>query len=459
MRVGRPPGASTTAKKDPEKEIPAVADRRELVLSADQPLRLRTRVAGLFLFMPLLVRLGFDRLVHKADYPGSKMVPADAALLSLLTLKLLDKERRSHIDDFNFEEALGLFAGLNVLPKKTFASDYSYRTQRPQQQQLLAGWVKQLSPLLLPKARSFSLDFHPIPYRGDEAVLENHYIPCRGQASPSVQSFFAQEHENHVFCYANANLTRDEQAGEVLRFVEFWQDLTGQNPEWLYFDSKLTTYAELSRLNERGVYFVTIRRRGPALMKRLAERPHGDWTGAVIDIPKRRQKRIRYLEETVALADYAGSVRQIAVTGLGREEPTLFVTNHLEVRPRELIMNYARRNGIEDGLGTNVNFFHLDCLASEVRLNVDLDVTLTVIANGCYRWLASQLKGFQQAKPKQLYRKFIETGGQIEVASNRRLLVTFDRRSHNPILREAALDRDSPPIPWLRNYRVEFDYK
>jgi hypothetical protein len=140
-------------------------------------------VAGLFLFLPLLARLGFDRLVHQADYAGSQMVPADAALLSLLTLKLLDKERRSHIDDFNFEEALGLFAGLNVLPKKSFATDYSYRTQRQQQQQLLAGWVKQVSPLLLPEARSFSLDFHPIPYRGDLAVLENHYIPCRPSRS------------------------------------------------------------------------------------------------------------------------------------------------------------------------------------------------------------------------------------------------------------------------------------
>lgn len=416
-------------------------------------------MAGLFLFLPLLARLGFDRLVQKADYPGSNMVPADAALLSLLTLKLLDKERRSHIDDFNFEEALGLFAGLNVLPKKSFASDYSYRTQRQQQQQLLAGWVKQLSPLLLPQARSFSLDFHPIPYRGDEAVLENHYIPCRGQAAPSVQSFFAQEHENHVFCYANANLTRAEQPGEVLRFVEFWQALTGQDPQWLYFDSKLTTYAELSRLNERGVSFATIRRRGPALLKRLREWSADDWTNAVIDIPKRRQKHIRYLEEPVSLPDYEGVVRQIAVTGLGREEPTLFLTNHFEVRPRILIMNYARRNGIEDGLGTNVNFFHLDCLASEVRLNVDLDVTLTVIANGCYHWLARQLKGFEQAKPKQLYRKFVETGGQIEAAPNRRLLITFDRRSHNPILREAALGQGSPPIPWLKNYRLEFAYR
>ena len=445
-------------QKTGQKETPDVADRRELILSAADPLRLRMRVAGLFLFLPLLARLGFHKLVQKADYPGSNMVPADAALLSLLTLKLVDKERRSHIDDFNFEEALGLFAGLNVLPKKSFATDYSYRTQRKHQQQLLAGWVKQLAPLLLPEARSFALDFHPIPYRGEEAVLENHYLPCRGQAGPSIQSFFAQEHENRVFCYANANLTRDEQPGEVLRFVEFWHALTGHDPEWLYFDSKLTTYAELSRLDERGVSFVTIRRRGARLLQQLHQRPTSDWTGAVIDIPKRRQKRIRYLEQEVSLDDYAGELRQIAVTGLGREAATLFLTNNFEASPRDVIMNYARRNGIEDGLGTNVNFFHLDCLSSEVRLNVDLDVTLTVIANGCYRWLARQLKGFDTAKPKQLYRKFVETGGHIEVAPNRRLVVTFDRRSHNPILREAALDRDCPAIPWLKNYRVEFNY-
>jgi hypothetical protein len=436
-----------------------VADRRELVLSAADPLCLRTRVAGLFLFMPLLARLGFDELVRDAGYPGSQMVPADAALIGLLALKLLDKERRSHIDDFNFEEAAGLFAGLNVLPKKSFATDYSYRTGREHQERLLAGWVRRLSPLLFPGARAFSLDFHPIPYRGDEAILENHYIPDRGAAHPSVQSFFAQEHDNRVLCYANANLTRDEQPGEALRFVEFWHDLTGHDPEWLYFDSKLTTYAELSRLNRRGVHFVTIRRRGTSLIRRILERPSSDWTNAVIDIPKRRQKRVRYLEEPVRLPASEGAARQIAVTGLGREDPTLFLTNHSEARPRELIMNYARRNRIEDGLGTSVNFFHLDSLSSEVRLNVDLDVTLTVIAHGCYSWLARRLKGFDKAKPKQLYRKFVETGGVIEVAADRTLRVTFDRRSHNPILREAALDRDCPAISWLGGYRVAFRYR
>jgi hypothetical protein len=439
--------------------LPAVADRHELQLTTVPPVRLRTRTAGLFLFLPLLARLQFDRLVRDAGYPGSTMVPADAAVLSLLALKLLDKERRSHIDDFNFEPALGLFAGLNVLPKKSFASDYSYRTHREHQQQLLTGWVRQLAPLLLPQARAFSLDFHPIPFRGEQAELENHYIPSRGQAAPSVQSFFAHDHEHHVFCYANANLTRTEQATEVLRFVDFWHDLTGANPQWLYFDSKLTTYAELSRLNERDVSFATIRRRGSALVRRLLARPAEDWLGAVIDIPKRRHQRIRYLDDQVSLPEYVGPVRQLAVTGLGRDQPTLVLTNHFEVPAREVIVNYARRNGIEDGLGTNVNFFHLDCLSSEVRLNVDLDVTLTVLANGCYRWLASRLKGFAKAKAKQLYRKFVETAGRVEVTPDGRLLITLDRRSHNPILREAALDQDSPPIPWLKNLRVAFAYK
>jgi hypothetical protein len=430
-----------------------------LLLSSQEPLRVRTRAAGIFLFLPLLTELGFDALVREADYPGTKMVPADAALLSLLALKLLRKERLSHIDDYNIDDGLGLFAGLNVLPKKSFATDYSYRTQRQQQEKLLGAWVKKLSPVLLPEAKSFSLDFHPIPYRGDEAVLENHYIPCRGQACPSVQTFFAQEHENQVFCYANANLTRDEQAKEVLRFVDYWHDLTGQNPEWLYFDSKLTTYAELSELNARGVFFATIRRRGSTILRRLRQIAKSAWTSATIDIPKRRNKRIHYLDESIQLDEYEGTLRQIVVTGLGREQPTLFLTNHAKVSPREMIMNYARRNGIEDGLGTNVNFFHMDNLSSEVRLNVDLDVTLTVIANSCYRWLASRLKGFKHAKPKQLSRKFIETSGEIEVMPHRLLRVLFDRRCHNPILREAALDKEARPIPWLNGYRLEFDYR
>src|SRR5215467_9642229 len=100
----------------------------------------------------MLARLGFEQLVTDAGYPGSRMIPPTSALLSLLALKLLDKERRSHIDGFNFDEALGLFGGLNILPKKSFATDYSYRATRDHQCGLLRGWVRALAPILFPNA-------------------------------------------------------------------------------------------------------------------------------------------------------------------------------------------------------------------------------------------------------------------------------------------------------------------
>lgn len=450
--IGRPAREQTEHARP---HVPAIADRRQLQLRPGR--RLRTRVAGIFLFVPLLAKLGFDQLVRRADYPGSRLVPATNALLSLLALKLLDKERRSHINDFNCDEALGLFAGLNVLPKKSFATDYSYRGERCQQQRLLAGWVEALSPLLFPQANTFSLDFHPIPYRGDDAELDNHYVAKRGKAGPSVLTFFAQEQQSEVLCYANANLTRADQPGELLRFVDFWHDLTGRNPHWLYFDSKLVPYPELSRLNERDIFFVTIRRRGAALLRHFDQLPAHRWQRARLNIPKRKHKNIRFVEETISLPGYAGTIRQLAVRGLGRERMTLFLSNNFEETGRNLILRYASRNRVEDGIGISVNFFHLDCLASEVRLNVDLDVVLTVLANGCYRWLGQQLHGFDKAAPKQLYRKFVETGGLIEIQRDR-LVVHFDKRCHNPILREARLDREGLPIPWLKGLPVEFAY-
>jgi hypothetical protein len=399
----------------------------------------------------------FDSLVRQAGYPGSDMIPAPAALLSLLALKLLDKERRSHIDDFNFEAALGLFAGLNVLPKKSYATAYSYRTCRDNQRALLAGWVHALSALLFPQPEAFALDFHAIPYRGDDAGLDTHYLPRRGKAGTSVLTFFALENDSRVLCYANANLTRADQPGEPLRFVEFWRELTGSDPQWLYIDSKVMTYPELATLHRRGIWFVTIRRRGAAILRRLRQLPSSAWQKAVIDTPKRCHQHIRYVDERVRLPGYAGEIRQLAVTGLGREDPTLFLSNNVAQTARGLIVRYAGRNRVEDGLGQAVNFFHLDCLASEVRLNVDLDTALTVLANGCYRWLGKQLRGFEKASPKQLYRRFVETAGLVEVEEGR-VVVRLDKRSHNPVLREAALDRESLPIPWLGNRSVSFVY-
>jgi hypothetical protein len=279
--------------------------------------RIQTRLAGLFLFLPFLARIGFDQIVKQAGYPGSKMVPATSALLSLLIPKLLDKERRSHIDDFNTDAALGLFAGLNILPKKSFITDYSYRTQRKQQLALLKGWIGKLSTILFPEADSFSVDFHTIPYRGEQAILDNHWLPLRGKAGPSILTFFAQERQSRMLCYANANLTRQTQQDALWEFISFWKEVTGKFPKWLYFDSKLVPYEELNRLNLHQIYFSTIRRRGSSILRRLDSLPTNRWSAASIDIPKRRRQSVQYIDERIRLKEYQGELRQVAVRGLG----------------------------------------------------------------------------------------------------------------------------------------------
>src|SRR5262249_21604493 len=194
-------------------------------------------------------------------------------------------------------------------------------------------------------------------------------------------------------------LTCAYHALELIRFVSFWHDVIDHDPQWLYFASKVVPSSELAKIARRQIWFVTIRRRGAAILRRLNAVPARAWRRAVIDIPKRRHKNIRYLDETVKIRDYPEKLRQVAVAGLGRDEPTLCLSNNFQVSARELITRYVKRNGVEDALGISVNFFPVDCLASEVRLNVDLDLALTVIAHGCYRWLATRLPGYDKSKP------------------------------------------------------------
>ena len=451
---GRIPGRTEAVPAAPA--VAAVADVRELKLAEGRTLY--SRVAGVFLLVPFLVQAGLGGIVEQTRMAGTKMIPAIGYVLSLLALKLLDKERKSHIADWNFDEALGWFAGLNVLPKTTAATDYAYRLVDGEANRLLAQWVRAVYPILCPEgARAFAMDFHAVPHRGEDTGLENHYVPMRGKAVQSVLTCFARALDAPMLCYANADVVRNEQDRMPLRFVNYWHDLTGLDPTWLYFDSKFTTYAVLDELRQRGIHFITIRRRGTRLVRDLLARPAHEWTSAVIDTPQRRHQRIRYLDQAVRLSGYDGTCRQVAAD-FHRETPTLFLTDNEAVAGKEIITRYIGRNAIENDIGINVNFFHLDCLASEVRLNVHADVVLTVLANGCYRWLSQRLKGCERMEPKQLYRKFIETGGHLSVRGDE-LVVSLDRRAHNPVIAQAQLDHDPQPIAWLQNKRLRFEFK
>lgn len=435
-----------------------VADHRELGSHLAHSSFVQTSFAGVFVFTPFLARIKFHEIVQKALYSGSDYIPAEHAILSLLLMKLLGKERQSHIVDLEDDLALALFAGLNVLPKKSFVSEYSFRTQRENQQTLLSGWIKSIGPILFPNSGDFALDFHNIPHRGNSTPLETNYLPLRGKAEASIQTFLAQEKKGRVLCYANANVIRSEQSKELMKFVDFWKDTTGQDPQWLCFDSKVTKVSELSHLNQRKIKFVTIRQRNQSELRRLQNLPAESWTKASIEKPKRTYTKISLVDEKISLKGYSGEIRQIAVSGLGRKNSTLFLTNDTQETPQQIIIRYTERNHIEGAIGSCVDFFHLDRLSSEVRLNVDLDSTLDVIASGCYRWLGSQLRGLSMATPKTLCRHIIENSGEVRLDGDY-LVVRFAKRSHIPVLREARLDEGSPPIPWLGDRKIKFVFR
>jgi hypothetical protein len=348
----------------------APADVRALDLSARE---FRTDVGGLFLFLPLLARSGFDQIVQDAGLPGSRMVPAGAAMRSLLALKLCGAARTSHAMASVFDEGLALFAGLNVIPKRSFLTEYSCRIPSAAYPKLMRAWFDAIGALGLERGVSFHLDFHTIPFHGEDALIERHYVSKRSRRQKGVLAFLAQDADRHVFCYANAGVRKADQADEVLRFAEFWQQRTGTLPEELVFDSKLTTYANLQALNQMGIGFITLRRRSAGLLAQLQAAPVSAWRRIELKGVHRAYRTPKILDRRITLTDYQGPIRQIAVADLGHEQPTLLLTNQLRRGAAGLIETYAKRMLIENSISDGVDFFHMDALSSVVAMTVNCD--------------------------------------------------------------------------------------
>jgi hypothetical protein len=417
-----------------------------------------THAGGLFLFLPILARLGLDALVRKCHFPGTKMIPATHAVRSALLLKLLGKSRRSHVMDLVFDQGVALAAGLNAIPKATYMSQYSSRLGRKAIANLLGAWVGQLRQEKVLAGESFNLDFHSISYFGEDPFVEKHYVPRRSQRRKAVLTFLAQDAEARLFCYSNADLRKGEEAGEVLRFVEFWEKRYGERPKHLVFDSKLTTYANLSRLNELGITFITLRRRSRTLGAQIASLPRSAWRIVELDVPHRKFKTPRVVDQRVSLKGYTGVMRQLLIRDLGHEEPTILLTNDQRSNAKALITRYAQRMLIENGLSDCVDFFHLDALSSAVALNVDFDVLLTVIASGVYRILARSLRGYQAAQARQIFRRFLDTTARVTL-DGREIIVTLPRRAHNPLLIDAGLIGPATDIPWWRGRKLRLEIR
>jgi hypothetical protein len=430
----------------------AVADVRELDLS---PREFRTRFGGLFLFLPYLAAIPLEKIFRQADLPGSEMIPAGEAIRSLLALKLFGNARHSHVMSSVFDEGLGLFAGLNVIPKRSFLTEYSCRIDPGSYPKLMRLWFDAMKPLGLERGNSFDLDFHTIPFHGEDALIEKHYVSKRSRRQKGILAFLAQDASNRVFCYANAQLRKQDQSDEILHFADFWKEKTGKNPEELIFDSRLTTYANLNRLNDMGIDFITLRRRSAKILREVVQEPASAWRRIELEGVARAYRTPRILDRRITLVDYEGPIRQLTITDLGHDEPTLLLTNQLQRSPAKLIGRYAQRMIIENSIADGIDFFHMDALSSAVAMKVDCDLQLTLMASSLYRLLATSIgNGYQTARSRHIFRDFIDATATVTIGEQN-IQVRFQKRAHNPYLIAAGFAERETVIPWLERRKLK----
>jgi hypothetical protein len=423
------------------------------------PARADTRLAGLLLAVPDLVALDLPALARTAGYPGTRVIPAVSWLLSLLALKLTGTRRVSHVDDLLTDPASALFAGLAILPKKSALTSYSYRLSHDHQQRFLAALDAKLIGAGLATAEEaiFDLDFHAVMHWGADPVLEKHYVPQRSQRARSVLTFFAQDTGTHNLVYANADLSKATQNREVIAFCDHWKNVSGRDPAMLVMDQKVTTQAVLGELDARGVKFLTLRMRSPALARHINGLTPTDHKTITLDRPGPHNKPRVHEDPQVKLTSYPGTVRQLVVTGLGRDAPTVIITNERQATLKNLISQYARRMTIEQRLAEIIRAFYADALSSTVNLNIDLDIMLCVLAQALLAAFRARLgAGYATATPDTLQRRFLDSSGTITTTGDT-ITVRIDRRAYSPILRQAHLPPDTT-VPWWHGRRLHFQF-
>jgi hypothetical protein len=433
-------------------DVAAVADVRQLDFS---PRHFRTQFGGLFLFMPYLIQIPLERMLQQSGFPGTQQLPAAEAMRSLLALQLFGNARHSHVMSSVFDEGLALFAGLNVIPKRSFLTEYSCRIPPAAYAKLMHRWFDAVQTLGFEHSTSFDVDFHTIPFHGEDALLQKHYVSKRSRRQKGVLAFLAQDADKRVFCYGNAAVRKEDQNDEILRFVEYWKERTGRLPEELVFDSKLTTYRNLSQLNQFGIQFITLRRRDAKMLQEIHKQPASAWRRIELESISRAYRTPRILDQTITLRDYEGPIRQIVVTDLGHEEPTFVLTNQLRCTPVHLIGRYAQRMLIENGIADSIEFIHMDALSSAVPMKVSCDLQLTLTASSLYRLFGERIgNGYATAKSQHIFRDFINAVANVMI-TERDITVRFQKRAHNPLLMAAGFAQINLPVPWLGRKRLQ----
>jgi len=421
--------------------------------------RIRTPAAGIFFFIPYIIESGIIDIVKKANLPGSSVIGPVQACLSMLALKLMGNERLSNMESYDVEMGLGVFAGLNVLPKSTYMSTYSCLTSTETimnfQKQIVKGLQKKY-PLLF-KGGYINLDFHSIPHYGDQSQMEKVWAGAKHKTMKGADTVIAQDAQSNMILYIRADILRKEESKEVLKFVDYWKQVNGTVNQTLVFDCKFTKYEVLDQLEDDGVKFITMRKRYKKLIDKILRIPDQEWTKINLSIPKRKYNKVLVNEQKIKLPKCKNEFRQIAIKDNGRDKPTIIITNDNALSLKSVLEVYAHRWRVENKLAELVSFFNLNALSSPLMIRIHFDMLWTMIADIMYHIFAQDLKRFERSLAPTIFKKFINFPGEV-IYDGENFQVKIRKRAHTPILKDVLKLQEPITIPWLENKTLKIDW-
>lgn len=422
------------------------------ILLPNQEEEVNTGNAGILCFLPLLKLYGIDTLIKSSNYPGTITLPVLNSILAFVALKLSNVRRYTADDLWCMDRGLGLFAGLNVLPKAAWYSSYSHRVTR----EMNIDFLKSMNDLWKQKgllSDTANLDFVAVPYWGDDAHLENNWSGTRHQALPSILAAIAHDPDTGIMTYGDTGVRHENSSNVIIEFLDFYKQSAGSDLKYLVFDSKFTVYENLRKLDDNNVKFITIRRRGKKILQEINAVDPKTWTLEKVETSNGKTRNLKVLEQTVFLTEYGKKeLRQIAIMGNGKIKPALIITNDFDLSKKEIIRKYAKRWLVEKNISEQTHFFHLNKISSSMVIKVDFDLTMTILAHNLYRLFAANLIGYEHQTAQTLYEKFVCNDGIITTDSEN-VTVSLKKKRNLPAILTSMAKLLPKKIEWL-NHRT-----
>jgi len=411
--------------------------------------------AGILSLLPYIKKYGIDTLIEKSDYPKTSQIGKTNSILSFVALKASNIKRYTADNMWCMDRGLGLFAGLNVLPKAAWFSSYSHRVTRAMNLNFLKSLHKKWETEGL-LSDTVNLDFTTIPYWGDNKHLENNYSGKRNKGLPSMLAVLAQDADSGIIDYSDTNIMHKNESAVVLEFLDFYRSGTNgaKNLKYLIFDSKFTNYENLRKLDNDNIKFITIRKRGTQILKRLNSLSANSWKTYRVERAGNKKATIKAFEEIIYLRTYDKEIRQISIKGHGKIKPATIILNDFDIKVEDIVRKYARRWIVEKEISEQIEFFHLNSVSSSMVIKVDFDLTMSILTHNIFRLFANETDRYKHISDNSIYEKFLENSAEIIIDKD--IDVKLKKKKNLPLLLEKNEKLKEQKYFWLDNKYMKF---